>query len=96
MGPVGFGVEQLWLIWAMWRRGDPIRPMERTLGKTLPRIRRYLCQSAFLRSVISLANQHTVGSVTATHRAGSAHSAPLAANNRPIVVSPPATCRADG
>jgi hypothetical protein len=47
-------------------------------------------------SVISLANQHTVGSVTATPRAGSAHSAPLAANNRPIFVSPPATCRADG
>ena len=28
----------------MWRRGDAIREMERTLGETLPRIRRYLRQ----------------------------------------------------
>ena len=45
MGPVGFGVEQQELIWAMWRRGDAIREMERTLGETLPRIRRYLRES---------------------------------------------------
>jgi hypothetical protein len=45
VGPVGFGVEQQELIWAMWRRGDPIREMERALGETLPRIRRYLRQS---------------------------------------------------
>ena len=45
VGPVGFGVEQQELIWAMWRRGDPIRAMERALGETLPRIRRYLRQS---------------------------------------------------
>ena len=38
-GPVGFDVEQQALIWAMWRRGDAIREMERTLGETLPRIR---------------------------------------------------------
>src|SRR5246127_3059663 len=44
-GPVGFDVEQQALIWAMWRRGDAIREMERTLGETLPRIRRYLRQS---------------------------------------------------
>lgn len=44
----------------------------------------------------TLANQHTVGSGTVTRRAGSAHSAPLAANNRPIFVSLPATCCADG
>ena len=31
MGPVGFSVEQQDLIWAMWRRGDAIREMERTL-----------------------------------------------------------------
>jgi hypothetical protein len=43
-----------------------------------------------------LANQHAVGSVTVTRRADSAHSAPLAANNRPIFVSLPATCGADG
>ena len=45
MGPVGFDVEQQALIWAMWRRGDAIREMERTLGETLPRIRRYLRES---------------------------------------------------
>jgi transposase, IS30 family len=45
VGPVGFGVEQQDLIWVMWRRGDPIREMERTLGETLPRIRRYLRES---------------------------------------------------
>jgi IS30 family transposase len=44
VGPVGFSVEQQDLIWAMWRRGDAIREMERTLGETLPRIRRYLRQ----------------------------------------------------
>jgi len=43
--PVGFDVEQQALIWAMWRRGDAIREMERTLGETLPRIRRYLRES---------------------------------------------------
>ena len=36
VGPVGFSVEQQDLIWAMWRRGDAIREMERTLGETLP------------------------------------------------------------
>jgi hypothetical protein len=45
VGPVGFDVEQHALIWAMWRRGDAIREMERTLGETLPRIRRYLRES---------------------------------------------------
>src|SRR5262249_7145932 len=44
VGPVGFGVEQQDLLWAMWRRGDSIREMERTLGETLPRIRRVLRQ----------------------------------------------------
>jgi IS30 family transposase len=45
VGPVGFGVEQQAVIWAMWRSGDPIREMERALGETLPRIRRYLRES---------------------------------------------------
>ena len=44
VGPVGFGVEQQDLIWVMWRRGDAIREMERTLGETMPRIRRFLRQ----------------------------------------------------
>ena len=39
VGPVGFSVEQQNLLWVMWRRGDSIREMERTLGETLPRIR---------------------------------------------------------
>ena len=46
VGPVGFGVEQQELIWAMWRGGVAIREMERTLGETMPRIRRFLRQSA--------------------------------------------------
>ena len=29
VGPVGFSVEQQNLLWAMWRRGDSIREMER-------------------------------------------------------------------
>jgi IS30 family transposase len=45
VGPVGFSVEQQDLLWAMWRRGESIREMERTLGETLPRIRRFLRQS---------------------------------------------------
>ena len=45
VGPVGFSVEQQNLLWLMWRRGDSIREMERTLGETLPRIRRFLRQS---------------------------------------------------
>src|ERR1700757_5009646 len=45
VGPVGFSVEQQNLLWAMWRRGDSIREMERALGETLPRIRRFLRQS---------------------------------------------------
>ena len=38
VGPVGFSVEQQNLLRGMWRRGDSIREMERTLGETLPRI----------------------------------------------------------
>ena len=49
VGPVGFDVEQQALIWAMWRRGDAIREMERTLGETLPRIRRYCVNGAGCR-----------------------------------------------
>jgi hypothetical protein len=45
VGPIGFSVEQQNLLWVMWRRGDSIREMERTLGETLPRIRRFLRQS---------------------------------------------------
>src|SRR6201997_464637 len=51
VGPVGFSVEQQNLLWAMWRRGDSIREMERTLGETLPRIRRFLRQSGGIAPV---------------------------------------------
>jgi hypothetical protein len=45
VGPVGFSVEQQNLLWTMWRGGDSIREMERTLGEMLPGIRRFLRQS---------------------------------------------------
>lgn len=45
VGPVGFSVEQQNLLWAMWRGGESIREMERTLGETLPLIRRFLRRS---------------------------------------------------
>jgi IS30 family transposase len=45
VGPVGFSVEQQNLLWAMWRRGDSIREMERTLGEAMPWIRRFLRRS---------------------------------------------------
>jgi hypothetical protein len=51
VGPVGFSVEQQNLMWAMRRRGDSIREMERTLGETMPRIRRFLRQSGGIRPV---------------------------------------------
>ena len=51
VGRVGFSVEQQNLLWAMWRRGDSIREMERTLGETLPRIRRFLRQSGGIAPV---------------------------------------------
>ena len=38
MGPIGFSVEQQNVLRAMWRRGESIREVERTLGETLPRI----------------------------------------------------------
>ena len=52
VGPVGFGVEQQELIWAMWRGGVAIREMERTLGETMHRIRRFLRQSGGIPPVL--------------------------------------------
>ncbi len=57
VGPVGFGVEQQELIWAMWRRGDEIREMERTLGETMPRIQRYLRAAGGIPRLSGSANQ---------------------------------------
>lgn len=45
VGPIGFSVEQQNLMWSMRRAGESIREMERTLGETMPRIRRFLRQS---------------------------------------------------
>jgi hypothetical protein len=61
VGRVGFDVEQQALIWAMWRRGDAIREMERTLGETLPRIRRYLGESGGMPPI---PRQRRVGHLT--------------------------------
>ena len=44
VGPVGFSVEQRNLLWVMWRRGDSIREMERTLGETLTH-NRFCCST---------------------------------------------------
>jgi len=65
VGPVGFGVEQQELIWAMWRRGDPIREMERALGETLPRIRRYLRESG---GIPPIPRKRRVGHLTLVER----------------------------
>src|SRR6201993_1032292 len=65
VGPVGFDVEQPALIWAMWRRGDAIRAMERTLGETLPRIRRYLRESG---GIPPIPRQRRVGHLTLVER----------------------------
>ena len=65
LGPVGFSVEQQNLLWVMWRRGDSIREMERTLGETLPRIRRFLRQSGGIPPV---PRQRRAGHLTLVER----------------------------
>jgi IS30 family transposase len=65
VGPVGFDVEQQDLIWAMGRRGDAIREMERTLGETLPRIRRYLRESG---GIPTIPRQRRAGHLTLVER----------------------------
>jgi hypothetical protein len=51
VGPIGFSVEQQDLLWAMRRGAESIREMERTLGETMPRIRRFLRQSGWIRPI---------------------------------------------
>jgi hypothetical protein len=63
--PVGFSVAHQNLLWAMWRRGDSIREMERTLGETLPRIRRFLRQSA---GILPVPRQRREGHLTLVER----------------------------
>ena len=65
VGPVGFSVGQQNLLWVMWRRGDSIREMERTLGETLPRIRRFLRQSGGIPPV---PRQRRAGHLTLVER----------------------------
>ena len=42
VGPVGFSVEQQDLLWTMWRGGESIRAIERSLGVSMPRIQQFL------------------------------------------------------
>ena len=48
---LGFTVEQENLIWDFHRRGESIREIERILGATMPRIRRFLRESGGIRPV---------------------------------------------
>ncbi len=49
VGPVGFSVEQQDLLWGMWRGGESLRTIERSLGVSLPRIQRFLRLTGGLR-----------------------------------------------
>ena len=51
VGPVGFSVEQQDLLWGMWRGGESLRGMGRSLGVSMPRIQRFLRQSGGVRPV---------------------------------------------
>jgi len=42
VGPVGFSIEQQDLLWRMWRGGESLRTMGRSLGVSMPRIQRFL------------------------------------------------------
>ncbi len=42
VGPVGFSIEQQDLLWGMWRGGESLRAMGRSLGVSMPRIQRFL------------------------------------------------------
>jgi len=42
VGPVGFSIEQQDLLWGMWRGGESLRTMGRSLGVSMPRIQRFL------------------------------------------------------
>ena len=65
----------MWVRWVLrrtagsdlpvWRRGDAIREMERTLGETLPRIRRYLRESG---GIPPIPRQRRVGHLTLVER----------------------------
>nr|WP_231917472.1 hypothetical protein [Rhodococcus sp. 008] len=48
---LGFTVEQENLIWDLHRRGESLGEIERILGVTMPRIRRFLRESGGIRPV---------------------------------------------
>ena len=45
VGSVGFSVEQQDLLWGMWRGGESLRGMGRSLGVSMPRVQRFLRQT---------------------------------------------------
>jgi len=49
VGPVGFSAEQQDQLWGMWRGGESLRTMERSLAVSLPRIQRFLRQTGGIR-----------------------------------------------
>ena len=62
---LGFTVEQENLIWDLHRRGESIREIERVLGETMPRIRRFLRESGGIRPV---PRTRRIGHITAGER----------------------------
>lgn len=62
---IGFTVEQENLIWDLHRRGESIREIERVLGETMPRIRRFLRESGGIRPV---PRARRIGHITAGER----------------------------
>ena len=65
VGPLGFSVEQQDLLWAMWRGGESIRAIERSLGVPKPRIQRFLRQTGGIRP---LPQQRREGHLSAGER----------------------------
>ncbi len=62
---LGFTVEQENLIWDLHRRGESIREIERVLGVTMPRIRRFLRESGGIPPV---PRARRIGHITAVER----------------------------
>ncbi|MGF0246799.1 helix-turn-helix domain-containing protein [Rhodococcus erythropolis] len=62
---LGFTVEQENLIWDLHRRGESLGEIERVLGVTMPRIRRFLRESGGIRPV---PRTRRAGHITAVER----------------------------
>ena len=82
-GAVGFSVEQQNLMWAMWRRGESIREIERTLGETRPRIRRFMRESGGIRPV---PRRRRAGQVTLAEREEISRSLAAGLSGRSVAV----------